>query len=364
MVAPQRIVVVGNGIAGLTSCDTLRALGYDGDLVVIGAEHEAAYSRPALSKALLKPDSPLEGHELAPASHGATELRGVHAASLDVDARRVALSDGSTLEYDGLIIASGSRARRLTTSSQEYTLRELQDAVALRAALAGRPSVAVVGGGVLGMEIASGAVAAGCDVTLVANAAPMAHQLGTHLAGTLAASAAAHGLRTVVAHDVDVVDRGGHLQVTADGATIDADVIISAVGDLPNTEWLGGTGPLRTDSRGRLSAQVVAAGDVAKWDGIRTPLWTSAIEQAKVAAAALLHGDDAEPLAFQPYFWTEQFGIHLKAVGPIPLHGDPEILERDVDAELLRWTHGDGTRTAVSVNWRIPIPKLRRLTAA
>ena len=80
---------------------------------------------------------------------------------------------------------------------------------------------------------------------------------------------------------------------------------------------------------------------------------------------AFLHGDDAAPLAFQPYFWTEQFGIHLKAVGPVPLHGDPEILEQDDDdAELLRWTHSDGTRTVVSVNWRIPFPKLRRLTAA
>ncbi|GEP48056.1 pyridine nucleotide-disulfide oxidoreductase [Microbacterium saccharophilum] len=360
----RRVVVVGNGIAGLTSCETLRAEGFDGDLVVVGAEPEPAYSRPALSKALLKPDGGLDGHELAPASHGATELRGVHATALDADARRVALSDGSLLDYDGLVIASGSRARRLTDSPHEHTLRELRDAVALRGALAGRPSVTVVGGGVLGMEVASGALAAGCDVTLVANAVPMVRQLGPYLAGVLGASATAQGLKTMVARDVRVVDRGGHLQVSADDRMIETDVVVTVVGDLPNTEWLGHSGPLHTDSRGRLGDGVVAAGDVARWDGIRTPLWTSAIEQAKVAAATLLRGDDAPVLAFQPYFWIEQFGIHLKAVGGIPLDGDPEVLEQDDVGQLLRWTHDDGTRTAVSVNWRIPIPKLRRLTAA
>lgn len=360
----RRVVVVGNGIAGLTSCETLRAEGFDGDLVVVGAEPEAAYSRPALSKALLRPDSALDGHELAPASHGATELRGVHATALDTGARRVTLSDRSSLEYDGLVIASGSRARRLTDSAHEHTLRELRDAVSLRAALAGRPSVAVVGGGVLGMEVASGALAAGCDVTLVAHAAPMETQLGAHLAATLNAAASQQGVRTVIGRDVRVIDRGGHLQVTADATAIDADVVITAVGDLPNTEWLGHVGPLRTDSRGRVGERVVAAGDLTQWAGTRTPLWTSAIEQAKVAAAALLRGDDAAELSFQPYFWTEQFGIHLKAVGAIPLHGDPEVLEQDDAGQLLRWAHPDGTRTAVSVNWRIPIPKLRRLTAA
>lgn len=372
---PQRILVVGNGIAGLTTCDTLRTEGYTGEIIVVGAEPHAAYSRPALSKALLALDSGLAAHELPESSHGATELRGVSARGVDPQARTVTLSDGSRLGYDGLVIASGARARRFTDSPSELTLRELDDAAALRAALASSPRVAILGGGVLGMEIASGALAAGCAVTLVARAAPMSKQLGAHLAGLVGTAASAWELEIVVAHDAAVIAHGDEVRIVADGNEIAADVVVSAVGEIPNVEWLADSGLLRdgvllADRRGRVAADIVAAGDVATWRGAngpwRLPLWTSAIEQAKVAARALLHGDEAAPIAFQPYFWTEQFGLGLKAVGELPVHGEPEVLEHDAQthAALLRWTRPDGSRTAVSVNYRIPIPRLRRLTEA
>ncbi len=151
--------------------------------------------------------------------------------------------------------------------------------------------------------------------------------------------------------------------------------MLTAVGDLPNTEWLNGsglqsTGPLVVDSRGRLRPDIVAAGDVAAVPTAsghtRSPLWHSAIEQARVAAAALVHGDAAPELRAQPYFWTEQFGLTLRVAGRTPVDGDPEIVDGDDPAgpALLRWRHEDGTATAVSVNYRIPIPRLRRLCAA
>lgn len=367
----ERVVVVGGGIAGLTACDTLRERGFDGELIVVGSEPHAAYSRPALSKALLRLDADLSAHELAPATHGAQELRGVAAIGLDPERRLLALDDGDHLRYDGLVIASGSRARRLSDHPGEFTLRGLDDAHALRERLSVRPDVVVLGGGVLGMEIASGAVAAGCRVTLIATAEPMSRQLGPHVAGILNASARSQGLRIVTRTSAGVEADGEQAVVrTADGERHTADVLISAVGDVPNTEWLRSSGVLRdgrllADDHGGIAPGVVAAGDVASWgaDAVRTPLWTSAIEQAKAAASALLD-PEVPALRFQNYFWTEQFGHNVKAVGPLPVQGAPELLAGEPDAApaLLRWQGADGERSVIAIDHRIPIPRLRRLT--
>ncbi|MGX7728815.1 NAD(P)/FAD-dependent oxidoreductase [Rhodococcus sp. 2H158] len=374
--APRRIVVVGNGIAGQTACDSLRAAGFDGDLTIVGEEPRAAYSRPALSKALLVDGG---SHELAPPTHGATEVLGVAAVGLDVESRRVRLADGSELSFDGLVIATGSRARRLGgPDSPELTLRTLDDALALRERLAARPSVVVVGAGPLGMEIASAALSAGCEVTLVADGRPMLPHLGPCLSEAFTAAAVAQGLKLVdgTAAGID----GARAVVLSDGSRVEADLIVTAIGDIPNTEWLATSGlmvdgRLEADSRGRVAPGIVAPGIVAAGDvaaiptrgGVRRiPLWSSAIEQAKVAAVALLAGDAAPELDLDPYFWTEQFGLNLKATGHLPAAGEPEFLVGDSPhgPSVMRWTHDDGRGVAVAVNHRIPIPKLRRMASA
>ena len=369
--APRRIVVVGNGIAGQTACDSLRAAGFDGDLTIVGDEPRAAYSRPALSKALLVDGG---SHELAPPTHGATEVLGVAAVGLDVESRRVSLADGSELSFDGLVIATGSRARRLGgPDSPELTLRTLDDALALRERLAARPSVVVVGAGPLGMEIASAALSAGCEVTLVADGRPMLPHLGPCLSEAFTAAAVAQGLKLVdgTAAGID----GARAVVLSDGSRVEADLIVTAIGDIPNTEWLATSGlmvdgRLEADSRGRVAPGIVAAGDVAAIPtrgGVRRiPLWSSAIEQAKVAAVALLAGDAAPELDLDPYFWTEQFGLNLKATGHLPAAGEPEFLVGDSPhgPSVMRWSHDVGRGVAVAVNHRIPIPKLRRMASA
>ncbi|AII07748.1 NAD(P)/FAD-dependent oxidoreductase [Rhodococcus opacus] len=369
--APRRILVVGNGIAGQTACDSLRAAGFDGDLTIVGDEPRAAYSRPALSKALLVDGG---SHELAPPTHEATEVLGVAAVGLDVGARRVCLDDGSDLPYDGLVIATGSRARRLGGGgSVELTLRTLDDALVLRERLAARPSVVVVGAGPLGMEIASAALSAGCEVTLVADGRPMLSHLGPCLSDAFAAAAVARGLTIVVGAAAGIDTARG--LILRDGSRVAADLLVSAIGDIPNTEWLATSGlmtggRLEADSRGRIGPGIVAAGDVAAVPtrtGVRRiPLWSSAIEQAKVAALALLTGDEAPELDFDPYFWTEQFGLNLKATGHLPAAGEPEFLLGDSPhgPSVMRWTHDDGHGVAVAVNHRIPIPRLRRMASA
>jgi NADPH-dependent 2,4-dienoyl-CoA reductase/sulfur reductase-like enzyme len=387
----RRIVVVGNGIAGLTACDSLRSAGFDGELTVVGAERHHPYSRPALSKALLhgddgNSDGALRAHELPPPTHEATELLGVSATGLDVDARLVSLDGGGELPYDGLVIASGSRAKRLASwqsggpqpegTSRELTLRSIEDAVALKERVSDRPSVIVVGGGPLGMEVASGCLHMGCDVTLVSGATPLSRQLGDHLAGIFTSAAIGRGLRVVGGGKARLVDRGDSATVVlADGTELEADLVVTAIGDEPNIDWLAGSplltdGSLRVDSRGRLRPDIVAAGDVAFFPTLRgvqrVPLWTSAIDQARVAAVGLLQGDAAPEFNFQPYFWTEGFGLSLKAVGFTPVAGAPDYCEPggESGSALLRWDNPDGSGTAAALNYRIPIPRLRRLADA
>ncbi|GAB2744599.1 NAD(P)/FAD-dependent oxidoreductase [Sinomonas soli] len=376
----RRIVVVGNGIAGLTACDSLRSAGFDGELTVVGAEPHHPYSRPALSKALLHGDDTLTAHRLPQPAHEAAALLGVAATGLDVQARTVALDDGGELPYDGLVIASGSRARRLTGGSpaaapHEITLRTIEDAVALKERVASRPSVVVVGGGPLGMEVASGCLHAGCDVTLIADAPPLSRQLGRYLSAVFISAARQRGLRIVQSGRARLAGSGEAPRVVlADGTELEAELIVTAVGDEPNTGWLAGSGllvdgALRVDARGRVRPDVVAAGDVAHLPtrrGVgRVPLWTSAIDQAKAAARGLLEGDAAPELDIQPYFWTEGFGLALKAVGFTPVAGDPDYREQGATPEsmLLRWDTGGASGTAAAVNYRIPVPKLRRLAA-
>ncbi|MET0933168.1 MAG: FAD-dependent oxidoreductase [Mycetocola sp.] len=382
MTAPRlrRVVVVGNGVAGLTASHSLRDAGFDGELTIVGDERHAPYSRPALSKAALQPEADLASHQLPDPTHEATEILGVSAARLDVDRRIVHLNDGTDVPYDGIVIATGSRAGRLgnggagTDVVEEFTLRTLDDALALRNRLVTKPSVVVIGGGALGMEIASGCLSSGCEVTLVARDRPLVRQLGSYLSDLFLTAARSHGLTLAPSHAVGMRHIGGRPAVgLADGTVLEAELIISAVGDLPNVEWLSTSGlladgVLEVDTRGRVRPGIVATGDVAAFPtrrGIRrVPLWTSAIEQSKVAALALVRGDEAAELDFQPYFWTEQFGLSLKASGFLPLAGRPEVVdgEPSTGPGLLRWLHDDGTGTAVAINYRIPIPRLRRLS--
>lgn len=382
----RRIVVVGNGIAGLTACDSLRTAGFDGELTVVGAERHHPYSRPALSKALLHGDDALQAHELPEPSHDATELLGVSATGLDVDRRVVRLEGGGELPYDGLVIASGSRAKRLTPgqgavpredgSPRELTLRTIEDAILLKDRVASRPSVVVIGGGPLGMEVASGCLHLGCEATLVSDSKPLSRQLGGHLADIFTAAAIRRGLRVVGSGKARLAEHGsGTRVVLSDGTELEADLVVTAVGDEPNIDWLAGAnlltdGSLRVDTRGRVRPEIVAAGDVAFFPtrrGMqRVPLWTSAIDQAKVAAVGLLQGDAAPEFNFQPYFWTEGFGLSLKAVGYTPVQGTPDFCEAGGEAGslLMRWQNADGSGTAAAVNYRMPIPKLRKLADA
>lgn len=380
------VVIVGNGIAGQTAAHALRDLGHQGPITLIGEETHKVYSRPALSKAALAPGADLTSHALADATHQARELTGRPAAGLDLAGRRVLLADGSEVGYDALVIATGSGARSLTDSEHEVRLRTMDDALALQQRLTAAEDVLVAGGGPLGLEVAAGAAAHGHRVTVVSRGLPMAGHLGEWLASRLNQAALRAGVSFVDGRvsgaEADATRARVRLE---DGRTLEAGLLVSAIGDDPHVAWLETSGLLHdgrlcTDSRGRVLAPgsteplagVVAAGDVAHWQSpegpTRSPLWTSAIEQAKVAARTLLLGEESSPLDFVPYFWTEQFGITLRVMGQLPAIGEPvEVKTKDDDPErlLATWPGSDGRPgTVAALNFPMAIPKLRALAVA
>ncbi|TCK21965.1 NAD(P)/FAD-dependent oxidoreductase [Pseudonocardia endophytica] len=370
---PNRIVVVGASLAGTTVVDTLRRHGYTGSLTLIGAESHPAYNRPALSKGVLAGD---EDVALPPLSCEVDERIGTAAVGLDPDRREVVLDGGERVGYDGLAVTTGARARRLADLGaaedgvREMTFRDLDDARLLFGLLATRPHIVIVGAGILGMELASASVDRGATVTVVDRQPPLRSQLGPHLAGLLTRAAQRRQVR--FAHHRGGVrllrSSGPPVVELADGRRFEGDHVLSAVGCAAETGWLAGSGldgerGLTVDSRCRVRQDIVAAGDVAAFpsaDGPRrTPWWTSALEQARTAAMALLDGDDTPPLVPSPYFWTDQFGVRVRVCGALPADGEPAVARDDPpsDGVLLRWPG-----TAAAVNKRIPIGRLRALT--
>ncbi|WP_181801213.1 NAD(P)/FAD-dependent oxidoreductase [Streptomyces shenzhenensis] len=365
----KRIVVVGGSVAAVTAAQSLRAEGYDGRVTVLSEEPHPPYSRVPLSKSVLAGRESVESALLPPPGEDIEFRTGAQAVQLDVPGRTVTLADGTGIPYDGLIVATGARARHLTADS-DLVVRTLDDASALASRLANARSVIVLGGGFLGMEVATTCRALGLEVTVVDLVPPLLRLLGPWLAEFAVTAARDHGIQVRVAPD-GVAVLGEH-RVRCGESVLEADVVVCAVGDVPNTEWLKDSGlPLEAgggliaDACCRVAPGVVAAGDVVSRRGRRTPHWTNAVEQGRAAAAGLLHGASARPYRPDPYFWTEQSGLDIKISGELPLTGTPEVLAGSVNdrSALLRWRHDAGTATAVAVNHRLPVIKLKRLGA-
>jgi NADPH-dependent 2,4-dienoyl-CoA reductase/sulfur reductase-like enzyme len=372
----RTVGVVGASVAGTRAARALRGAGFDGRLVLVGDEAHAPYDRPPLSKAFLAGALAEADRALLDADDEA-ELAlephlGVRVERLDTRTGRLVLTDATTLDVDGVVVATGGRPRRLPGSegvAGVHVLRTLDDAVALRTVLPGRPRVVVVGAGFLGAEVASTCRALGCEVTLL-DAAPLllAPLLGERVARCCAEQHADHGtdvrLGRSVARLRTVSSGAGAARVTGveldDGAVLPADVVVVGVGIVPETGWLAGSGVrcddgVRTDA-GMVTdvAQVVAVGDVARPDEAaggtsRHEHWTSAGEQADVAAVNLLAGRTLATVRPSGYFWSEQYGRMLQLAGH-PGPGDrTELVDGDVEDRVFtaRYVDASGTTTAV-----------------
>ncbi|MFG2592331.1 NAD(P)/FAD-dependent oxidoreductase [Streptomyces sp. NPDC048438] len=383
MNARRHIIIVGASQAGCACASALRGFGFDGEITLLGDEPHRPYTRPPLSKGVLI-GAASDDSVFLPALDDVSLLGGVAAVGLDRSRNVVELAGGESLPYDGLVIATGSRARRLNPAGgdSELTVRTLDDAIGLRQRLGSAREVTVAGGGFLGMEIASSAASLGKSVTVVDGVSPLAGRLGSLLSGMLLDAAAEQGARVrVVSGGVTVGFEHGTPDrlLSADGTLLaEADIVVTAVGDIPNTEWLHGSGVhldggVVVDDECRVAPGIVGAGDVVsvrRADGrcVRSPHWSNALSQARTAAATLLGREPsgAAAAATPPFFWTEAFGLKVRLAGHLPPVGEPTVIDGSIADRrvLLAWRAAgqeQGFGTAAAVNYPMSAPKLAKL---
>lgn len=330
-----RYVVVGGGLAGLRAAEALRARGHAGELVVIGAEDEPPYNRPPLTKDLLAGKVELADIVL-PTQVRATWLRGERAVSLQTGERRVVLADGSSVRYDGLVIATGMRAAELPGQAGLrgiHSVRTIGDALAFREAASTARRIVIIGGGVLGTEVAATLAGSGPEIAIVDREEQLVTPLGPRAASLVARWHERAGVRLVLGAGITGFRGAETVEgvALADGRVLRADVVLVAVGGLPDVEWLQGSGVAYDARRGVLTdrwlrvpghPEIVAAGDVVDFDGgpmgrVRLEHWSHAVESAQVAAASLTGPRETPGEAYRPVptMWSDQYGHRIQAAG-------------------------------------------------
>jgi hypothetical protein len=236
--------IVGGGLAGATAAQTLRDEGFDGELVLLGDELHRPYERPPLSKEYLQGKSPRDKVFVHPegwyAEHDVDLRLGVSATALDVQARRLLTSDGSSVQYDRLLIATGSTPRRIAMPGADLDgvlyLRRLDDSDRIRAAFAARPSVVIVGAGWIGLETAAAARVAGLSVTVLEQAAaPLARILGSRMSAMFSQLHRDNGVDLRFGAQVQEITASG--VVLGDGSTLPADAVVVAPRSRPTWSW-------------------------------------------------------------------------------------------------------------------------------
>ncbi|MEM7437776.1 MAG: NAD(P)/FAD-dependent oxidoreductase, partial [Myxococcota bacterium] len=251
MTNESRVAIVGASLAGLRTAEFLRRGGFQGTLSLIGEEPHEPYDRPPLSKQVLRGEWDPEKLALRRKSYddlGIDMRLGERAVSLDTVARQVKLERGDAVDYDKLVIATGGRVRCLPhqpTLEGLFTLRTVDDALAIRTALGRARRVVVVGAGFIGAEVAASAREIGLEVSMVeVLPAPMAQSLGARIGGVLARMHERRGVRVLCGHAVTAFEGRGSLEAVRldDGSVLPCDVAVVGVGVEPAVDWLEGSG--------------------------------------------------------------------------------------------------------------------------
>ncbi|NMD63750.1 UNVERIFIED_ORG: NAD/ferredoxin-dependent reductase-like protein [Nocardia globerula] len=366
MSANRRFVIIGGGLAGAKTAEALRERDFDGDIVLLSEEDHLPYERPPLSKEFFAgkktlPEFTVHDGEWFRDQH--VDLRpGTTATAFDPVAHTVTLPDGSTLSYDKLALATGSRSRRLDIPGADadgvHYIRTIDQASSLLKALSADKKLVVVGAGWIGLEIAASARGFGVEVTILEHASlPLEATLGPEMGEVFAALHRANGVDLRTSTDVKsiaVTDGVASGVTLADGSVVPADAVLIAVGALPNTELATAAG-IEVDGGVLVDAglqssdpDVVAIGDIAAATHpilnarIRVKHWANALNQPATAADTML-GKPAEYVRM-PYFFTDQYDLGMEYVGHAPHGSYVSVVTRgDVDNRefLAFWLDGD-----------------------
>jgi 3-phenylpropionate/trans-cinnamate dioxygenase ferredoxin reductase subunit len=365
MTTSSTFAIVGGGLAGAKAAEALRDKDFDGHVVLFAAEEHLPYERPPLSKEYLAGKKQLGDFTTASSAwyrdHHIDLQLGTEVTAIDAKAHTVALPDGSAVRYDKLMLATGSHPRRPPIPGADadgvYYLRTVDDADALNSAMAEGSSLAIVGGGWIGLEVAAGARDRGVKVTVVEMAeVPLMAALGREVGEVFAALHRDHGVDLRLGATVQEVTTAGGRAIglkLGDGSTVDADAVLVAVGAAPNlalAEQAGlaiGEGGVLVDSSLRTTdPDIFAVGDIAAAEHplfgtrIRTEHWANALKQPAVAAAGML-GKQAEYDEL-PYFFTDQYDLGMEYVGHAP-HYERVVFRGDVAKREFTafWLDGD-----------------------
>ena len=356
------IVVVGAGLAGATAVTALREGGHDGPLVLLGAESHPPYERPPLSKGYLLGNDPIESAFVHDrqwyAAHDIDLRTGAFVTDLDLGRKSVSLLDGTEIAYDQLLLATGSRPRRLPLADDSGVptayLRTIEDSDRIRAAFGPGHRIVIIGAGWIGLEVAAAARAAGTEVTVFEVAElPLLRVLGPRVARAFTDLHRAHGVDLRLGTAVSAADLAG------------ATLVVVGVGVAPDASLAQGAGlavsnGVLVDATLRTShPDVYAVGDIANHDHpllgrrVRVEHWDTAIEQAKVAAHNLVGGQEAEAYDRLPYFFTDQYDLGMEYVGYAAADADTEVVvQGDLGAEQWRayWVSGGVVVAGMHVN--------------
>ncbi|MFV0306339.1 MAG: NAD(P)/FAD-dependent oxidoreductase [Desertimonas sp.] len=367
----RHVVVVGASLAGLRACEALRGDGFGGTVSLVGAETHRPYDRPPLSKKVLAGEWEPERIALRQPDRfdelGLDLHLGVAATALDAERRAVTLADGTVLDGDAVIVATGSRPRRLSGQPPGvHVLRTLDDAVGLRDELVEGSRLVIVGAGFIGLEVAATAVARDVGVTVLEGlGAPLVRGVGAELGWAASRPLIERGIDLRCEVRVETVDPTGVTLVG--GERVPADAVLVGVGVDPVTDWLDTSGlELRdgvvADETLRAAPGVYVAGDIARWrhggsgEELRIEHWTNAADQGAAAAKNLLahaQGGAGTPFAPVPFVWSDQGRHRIQVLGRPASDGDEVVVavgDTSEPAFVALVRRGDRLRGAIGVN--------------
>src|SRR6266566_7129642 len=377
----ENIVIAGAGQAGGRAAEALRAKGFQGAITMLGEEPHPPYERPQLSKEMLHaPDTPVTYIKQVRDWHDVLKVRletGATVADCDTDRRTVSTADGRSFAFDRLLVATGTRPRRLAAIENSgldvQYLRSVEDALRFRKSIHNKSRIVIVGGGVIGLEAACAAAKNGCGVTVIENQQRLlARGFPTIVSDLVAAKHRSHGVEFIFGATVSGATANG--VKLRDGREIAADLVLVGIGVEPvatvaDRLGLPMAGGIAVDACGRTAApDVFCAGDAAlqfsrcHGRAIRVETWANAQNQAIAVAANMI----GEPKAYRdpPWFWTDQYDLNIQVAG--------DMLESDHiirgDAACGRFSvvavRSADVVGALSVNAAKDMAMLRRLIAA
>jgi 3-phenylpropionate/trans-cinnamate dioxygenase ferredoxin reductase subunit len=388
MSSSDTFVIVGAGMAGGKAAETLREEGFDGRVVLLGAEPHRPYERPPLSKDYLRGEAEqpawLQEDEGWYAANQVELRTSSVVQSIDAGAKAVVLGGGERIDYDRLLLATGGEPRALPVPGGDlegvHLLRTIEDSNGIRALFDGGGRLVVIGGGWIGCEVAASARQKGMDVTLIESLElPLLRVLGPELGGFYRGVHEDQGVEMLLGAGVEAIEGSGRAERVrlSDGKTIDCAAVVVGIGVAPRTQLVDGIARIDNgvvvDERLQSSADgIFACGDIANaahpvfTQHVRVEHWANALEQGPAAARSMLGKDVSYDKV--PYFFSDQYDVGMEYAGLHDPNADELVLRGDMGSGefVAFWVRGDRLMAGMNVNvWDVsdPIQELVRSRA-